>query len=136
MCRPEFEEYVKHSHNERVIAISITTPGDTDVEIKNIEQTGIKSILRVKFYDSDDRDTCYPCITYNQAKEIADFVKSKNMDDYDKIIVHCDAGQSRSAGVAAAIMKFLNGSDAEIFNNFKYYPNRTCYRRVLEKLYE
>ena len=49
-------------------------------------------------------------------------------------LVHCGAGQSRSAGVAAAILKWMTGSDAQIFDNRKYTPNMRCYRLVLEAL--
>jgi hypothetical protein len=47
--------------------------------------------------------------------------------------VHCGAGVSRSAGVAAALGKWLNNDDGFIFNNFSYCPNFTCYRLVLNE---
>lgn len=48
-------------------------------------------------------------------------------------IVHCDAGISRSSGVAAAILKAKTGDDSQIFNNPKYRPNMRCYRIVLDE---
>ena len=69
----------------------------------------------------------------DDAQKVCDFVKANDNVD---IIVHCDAGISRSAGVAAAIMKYLTGSDMEIFKNGKYQPNMWCYRKVLSKFYE
>ena len=59
------------------------------------------------------------------------FKKNPNVEN---IIVHCQAGQSRSAGMAAALLKFYNGDDWEIFNNPRYTPNMTVYRMVLERL--
>ena len=52
----------------------------------------------------------------------------------ENIIVHCGAGVSRSAGMAAALMKFYNNDDTSIFDNSKYCPNMTVYRMVLNKL--
>ena len=49
------------------------------------------------------------------------------------MIVHCDAGISRSSGVAAAILKAKTGDDSQIFNNPKYRPNMRCYRIVLDE---
>ena len=50
------------------------------------------------------------------------------------IIVHCDAGISRSAGVAAAIMKAKTGDDSQIYDSPVYYPNSHCYRTTLNAL--
>lgn len=47
------------------------------------------------------------------------------------LIVHCEAGVSRSAGVCAAIMKWYERSDTMIFNNPYFRPNMHCYRTVL-----
>ena len=47
------------------------------------------------------------------------------------VIVHCDAGISRSAGVAAAILKHTTGDDSSIFQNGLYDPNLWCYRKTL-----
>ena len=52
----------------------------------------------------------------------------------ENIIVHCGAGVSRSAGMAAALMKFYNNDDSPIFDNPKYCPNMTVYRMVLNSL--
>ena len=50
------------------------------------------------------------------------------------MIIQCDAGVSRSAGVAGALMKYYNGDDSEIFENPKYRPNMRCYRTMLNEL--
>lgn len=47
-------------------------------------------------------------------------------------IVHCEAGQSRSAGVAAALSKWINGEDWDYFLNPKYTPNSYCYQTILK----
>ena len=68
----------------------------------------------------------------DEAKAIVDFVE-RNKDKY--IIVHCDAGISRSSAVAAAILKYYTGDDSRIFDSRRYSPNMWCYRKVLEAFY-
>lgn len=59
-----------------------------------------------------------------QAAEIVDFVKG--IKDRDKgILVHCGAGVSRSAAVAAAIELILNGSNEKVFNDRRYSVSQT-----------
>ncbi len=48
-----------------------------------------------------------------------------------RIMIHCTAGKSRSAAMAAALHLILNGSDAPIFGNARYCPNMLVYRHVL-----
>ena len=71
-------------------------------------------------------------ISEEDAKNIVSFVK-KWYNKVDTIIVHCNAGISRSSGVCAAIMKGMTGDDSQIFDNPKYVPNTTCYKVVLEE---
>ena len=94
---------------------------------------GLCDVLRVQFMDTDIGSP--DCIQEEHARKIAEFVLSVK-DSVDRLIVHCEAGQSRSAGVAAAILKYLTGSDDSIYCNVRYTPNSTCYRRVLNALYE
>ena len=48
------------------------------------------------------------------------------------LIIHCDAGISRSSGIAAAILRHYTGDDAEIFDNYSYDPNMWCYFKTLK----
>lgn len=87
----------------------------------------IKNVLTLFF---DDEEGSIKGMDKNQARSVANFI-NKWKDKVSLIIVHCGAGISRSAGVAAAIGKYLNGDDTFVFNNHKYVPNRNCYRKVL-----
>ena len=89
----------------------------------------------VLFLSFDDEEKPHQlAMTKEDATKVADFV-NKYKSVVDCMVVHCEAGRSRSAGVAAAIMKYLNGDDMSIFNNGKYVPNMTCYRYTLEALF-
>lgn len=91
----------------------------------------IQDILSLVF---DDEENQTIGMNYIQANLISKFV-DKWKDKVDLIIVHCEAGVSRSAGVAAAIGKYLNNDDTFIFKNRRYVPNMNCYRLTLNALY-
>ena len=93
--------------------ISIWTPGDKP--LKALKYAGWRYIHSVDFHDSDsltghtghnwpyDDTTLYPPITDTQAADMVRFIKQVVDKDVDLIAVHCDAGISRSAGVAMFI---------------------------------
>ena len=95
------------------------------------EQAWLKDVITLQF---DDTEAAGPqSITREQAAEIAGFVLRMHKH-VERIIVHCEFGQSRSAGTAAAISEYLEGHDSGICRNRKYYPNPLCYRYVLDAL--
>lgn len=126
---------IKYSHAENMkssIIISITDYNKSFPIIHKTTNNKILRILRLRFDDVTETDDNYTAIDDEQAKTIASFVKM-NMN-IEKIIVHCEAGISRSAGCAAAIMKYLKNDDTPIFDNSYYKPNMTVYRKVINAL--
>lgn len=113
------------------IIVSITDVGSSP-NYFNKENKHVKAILSLQFDDVDYGQV--NCITSEDARMIVDFV-SKWSNKVNLVIVHCEAGISRSAGVCAALMKIFNGDDFEIFDNSRYAPNMTCYRAVLESYF-
>lgn len=71
-------------------------------------------------------------ISDSDAKKIKEFVDKLYSLDIDLLIIHCRAGQSRSAGVAAALSQVIYGDDSEFFNNPRYTVNMTVYYKVLK----
>ena len=68
----------------------------------------------------------------NDARRIVDtFLHYSNT--VSQIIVHCDAGYSRSPAVAAALTKALGESDDQYFGH-GYCPNMHVYNNVLKEL--
>lgn len=118
--------------SDRVI-ISIRTPND-EKAVFNSENSSIKDILYLSFYDvsteTQDIFRGYPAMTDEDALKIKCFVL-KWKDKVDTIIVHCDAGVSRSAGVTAGILDGLDQDSSQIFDNNRYLPNSLCYRKTL-----
>jgi predicted protein tyrosine phosphatase len=118
------------------VLISITDPGSPDAAITvDPKRAGI---LRLKFSDVGEDvqlhraawpNSAIERFTDAQALEIANFV----IDHPDKdMVVHCEAGISRSPAVAAAICARINGprSDAAYFKN--YIPNSFVYKKLVE----
>jgi hypothetical protein len=100
-------------------------------------------LLRLKFYDIDmlsitnagykheiQESGGKGLFTDEQAVQVVDFVDGMK-GKIEVLICHCEAGISRSSGMAAAINLVVNGSDEEIFKNIKYLPNMFVYRKVL-----
>jgi len=92
----------------------------------------IVGICRVQFDDVTE-ETVRPgnvLMTVQDAIKIKDYVMTYK-DRVGCIIVHCEVGISRSAGVMAAIQKHLIGDDSAIFNDKSLSPNKYCYQLML-----
>lgn len=133
MPRNECVRYCHKPHNESSIIVSINTPWAAyDSAPFGNEENKVISILRLWFDDVDEKIT--NCMNEDHAKAIKDFVD--RYADYDvTVIVHCDAGVSRSAGVAAALSEYYNGDDSYFFDSGYYTPNMLCYRAMMDELH-
>lgn len=130
MNRARAITYSHKYHEEKSVLISINNIIDEPAHISRKTENGILAVLRLFFDDVDYGNTA---MTTSDANKIAEFVH-RYQYSVDRIIVHCEAGQSRSAGVAAAIMLYLFGNDDLIFDDPKYRPNMFCYRKTLNAL--
>ena len=131
MSRYDAIRYCYAPHTESSAIISISTPGIVYSNKPFINNTNeVKHILRLYFTDDDVEPYC---MQESEAIEICTFLETyKNVDI---LIVHCDAGVSRSAAIAAAIMKTQTGDDSSVFDNPLHSPNMHCYRLMLNQLY-
>lgn len=120
---------------EDYVLISISCPNDP-AKIPDNEYR--KDVLRLEFDDID-----HPVYLLGGLKckmfEKEDAVKileffNKYRDRYEYMIVHCDAGISRSAAVVAALTKIQGQSDGDYFGR-RYIPNRRVYSFILEHFY-
>ena len=125
------EKYCRQTHKRTSVIISITSfPNMPKVQKSN--KNNVQDILYLEFADCSVEDSSTACISWEDAQKIVDFV-NKWYGKVDTIIVNCDGGVSRSAGVCAAIMRVKEGDDWPIFDNRSKHPNMTCYHRVLIK---
>lgn len=133
----------KDGPDNKVVAISITDPKSDPVNLPLLEA----DILRLSFHDLDRTYpiSCPAIVLFDtvMAQRIKDFIMmvvwtymGRNVDDRKLfVVVHCEAGISRSAGVAAALSKHFKNDDSMFFNNAsKYLPNRLAYRVLLNTL--
>lgn len=128
----------KDEPDSKVICVSITDPKSEPVNLPLLDL----DILRLQFHDLDQT---YPfsgltIVLFNQemAQQIKDFVIQKIWSGWSAfdnliVIIHCEAGISRSAGVAGALNKHFLGNDKDFFK-YPYLPNRLVYRTLLNLL--
>ncbi len=132
MSRKNCERYCRQKHKESSVIISIKSTWDKiapDIYIN--DYNNVKDILFLTFDDDDFEENPKYCMQFSDGKKVAEFVNNY----YKKvrhIIIHCDGGVSRSAGVCAAIMRVKEGEDCFIFNKKTKHPNMTCYLRTLK----
>ena len=132
--------YSYEPHDQSTIMISISDPNMEYAHSPFCSaENGIVDILPLCFADADRPGTdvygrdagIQDLMSDKDAECIVEFLtKHPNVD----VIVHCDAGISRSSGVAAAILKYLTGDDSSIFDNARLHPNMWCYRKTLNAL--
>ena len=134
------ESIQKAITTEKHVVISIQEPNHDCVTLPKLKSR--LGCLQLKFHDVDDdcsedfnnwckEGNIVPFTPYH-AKCILEFV-NKWKDDVDVIYVNCVAGIQRSAGVAGALSKILNGDDSYYFKH--YIPNRYVYRLILDEYY-
>ena len=132
-------KYCRQTNDNPVAIISISTPGVEYEESPFISKKNkVAEILSLTFRDADCPETkdVYGYIAHledlmsdNDAQKVAEFAERHK----DKpIIVHCDAGISRSSAIGAALLRVYNGSDDEIFNSRWFAPNMWCYYKTLK----
>jgi len=86
-------------------------------------------VMRLCFQDAQGAWGKQNLITAEQAEAVRDFVL-RYRGGIDVLIVQCTEGVSRSAAVAAAVLAGLGESDARIWNDSRYRPNRLVYNVV------
>ena len=71
------------------------------------------------------------------ARRIVEWVILLRERNVSVVFIHCLMGQCRSAGVAAALDKVLNGDDSKYFGSRSAYrPNMRVYRGVMNECVE
>jgi predicted protein tyrosine phosphatase len=116
------------------IVISITTPEAPQALLAECPHR--REVLRLQFHDIEEPQPeltvvsgeVVRLITEEDARSIVEFVQ-KHRGSVRLIVCQCDAGMSRSAGVGAALSRWLQKEDAAFFRH--YLPNQLVYRTIL-----
>ena len=127
MNRNACEKYCKRAHNESSIIISIKDPWDCDADIYQSDINNVKDILRLDFVDLEAEKSSEYCMQDSDGKKVVKFVQKWLNKDIDMLIIHCNAGVSRSPGVMKGILKALLNDDSLITKNRNKKPNKTCF---------
>ena len=110
--------------------ISILEPDD---DFENLHED-TENFKTWKFYDIEYDINNYKTITFEQAKEIYEFIKK---NEGKNLICHCYAGVARSGAVGEFYWEMLGGSYKQLLEKFpNISPNGRVlsYLRIAEKL--
>lgn len=110
--------------NKQVFFISILDP-DTKEKSLFKEKPNYKTW---KFYDLEYDVEKYKAITYEQAKEISEFI---NSNLHKTLVVHCTGGVARSGAIGEYYWELLGGSYKSLMEK---HPNIMPNGRVLTYL--
>lgn len=142
--RARVNDLLSSLNKDNLVVISITDPDrkNPQDQIAQIKGVSEDNILRLSFYDLDKQltDKGKDLLIFNKdmALEIKSFIIGHILACELKgailsIVVHCEAGISRSAGCAGAIVKFFNGDCSEFFKT-PFIPNRLVFKTLLDCL--
>lgn len=130
LSRREIENY---RTNEKHIVFSITDP-EEEKYVKLPDSPTRLGFIFMKFPDFDRELEGYPYnyLVFNRhmAQKIIKFFKIYK-DKITLVICQCEAGISRSAGIAGALAKSIGQDDSYFFKH--YLPNMLVYRLILEE---
>ena|SRR5579863_9999607 len=114
------------------VIISIREPGSNPPNLP--ENPNRIAELFIECDDIDVDSPSFKRFTEDDAKAILGLLKV-TLPYINTVVVHCEAGKSRSAGVGAALSILLKvpDGDKKYFNpRGPYYPNRYIYRTMLD----
>jgi hypothetical protein len=112
------------------LIVSISDPDKPEPEIPSPPH--LRGVLRLRFHDVGQprrfQETADVAMTPDQARQILTFVR-EHLSGTELIVCQCEQGVSRSAAVAAALSRILQGEDEYFFKHF--WPNRWVYNLLL-----
>lgn len=126
MDRVDAVQYCQEQHKEKAALISINSCGQRPARITKTQENGVISVLRLFF---DDVVIGQNSFDEDHAESIIRFVDAWR-DSADVLLVHCDAGVSRSAAVCAAAKRYLGVDDMDVFRSTQYEPNHLVYTTI------
>lgn len=99
-------------------------------EWPNLSEENLVDVLRLAFADMDFPRPDRVMFDEHMAQSVLDFYEAVEQKGAEVLMVHCEAGLSRSPAIAAGLSKVHTGDDSMYFQ--RYMPNRFVYRKLLE----
>jgi hypothetical protein len=101
-------------------------------DLPKLSTANLVGLLQLVFRDTTNVDHEHHFVKQD-ARAVLDFVE-KYWDQIEVLLVHCEAGLSRSPAIAAAIsyIKFGRGTDNQYFEG-KFWANYLVYKTILEE---
>lgn len=109
---------------------AVISIADSESEYAKLSDDNRIGLLQVAFCDIDNLISGYKRMNQEDAVKILTFM-DEVWDKADLLLIHCEAGVSRSAAVGAAISRIKLGHDGGYFNT--HHPNRWVYSRLLKE---
>lgn len=113
-----------------IVSIVSTESPDANIDVSN---PSIVAVFRMRFNDLETDLEKFKAPTKADFVDLKDFIDSLEEKQVDLLIVSCEAGISRSAGVGGAIDEYL-GLDYDVWNNPLHIPNIWVYQLACEEL--
>ena len=119
--------------NRPYAILSITDPGSADP--KFVRSANLTSVCRLSLYDDRPPGDDYASVA-------AAFLRSEVFGKVELLVVHCEMGVSRSAGMALAIAEYSCRTAPARFGKARealqahFSPNRKVAEAVLKRLWE
>lgn len=138
MSRDAAERYAMQQHTKPSYIISIKSIWDKEPpKLPQTPENKIVEVLSLSFDDMRAEDAFWlnsanGLMTRTDANLIAEFANHWYDADGD-IIVHCDGGISRSAGIAAAIELWFS-AETNLFRSSVKHPNMWCFTLTYDAL--
>lgn len=112
-----------------LISITGTTSPNPVIGPPDFDETHLLGVLRLAFLDVTG--PAGNCMSRGQAYQVTAFTREMADAGMRHLAVHCNAGESRSAGIGAAVAYLLGLDDTGFFETASLSPNMWCYRQVL-----
>jgi predicted protein tyrosine phosphatase len=114
-------------HESPHIVISITSAASDVARVRR--SPSCRDVLRLVFADIESPVPDVEMFDRAMADRVWAFFE-RHRAAVESVLVHCDAGRSRSPAIAAALARAITGDDSEFFR--RYEPNRHVYRLMME----
>lgn len=140
------EEFI-NSFDSSFVVVSTASPEMEDYKIP--DNKNCKGVLYLRFHDVTidgdvnsirpvDKNNIKP-INKNDVNQLLDFVEKHKEES--QWLVHCEAGLSRSPGIALALSEILNGRRADhspyVYSYYSLqFANSIVRKKILEGYYE